>query len=81
LGFETTEVLRNWLGERGLWQPNAPKPARPKDAPLAALRKSQIQVSSSRFAALSRKVSLRNCEDRALGRLVATLREWFPPSS
>ncbi len=79
LGFESTEILRNWLVERGLWRPGAPKPIRPKDAVLAALRESRLQVSSARFAALAHKVSLRNCEDRAFGRLVATLREWFPP--
>lgn len=81
LGFESNAQLRSWLVERGFWRPDANKPSRPKEAMLAALYESRRQVTSARFATLAQSVSLRNCEDRAFTRLVATLQEWFPQAT
>lgn len=71
--------LRGWLVEQGHLRQNEAKPARPKEALEAALRKSGTPRSSRLYLQLAKKVSLKRCSDAAFLELKKTLQEWFPP--
>ena len=73
--------LREWLREKGFLEAEQAKPARPKEALEAALREVGKSRSSALFAALSKRISLRKCEDRAFVKLKTTLGDWFPAGS
>jgi hypothetical protein len=72
-----TPDLRTWLRGQGLLATGAVKPARPKEAMLAALREVRVARSSNTYAALAKRVSLNRCSDEAFVKLKETLRRWF----
>ncbi len=72
-----TPPLRAWLEQQGLWTPGASKPARPKEAVEAAMRKAKKPRSPSRYQDLASQVSIQRCQDPAFAKLLATLRRWF----
>ena len=69
--------LREALQAQGLWPPGAPKPPDPKAAVEWAAREARVPRSSSIYRQIAERASTRHCEDRAFGRLRATLQEWF----
>ena len=69
--------LRPWLTEQGWLQEAQVKPARPKEAFEAALRKAQIPRSSSLYRQIAEKVSLERCTDKAFREFREILRNWF----
>ncbi|OGR13712.1 MAG: hypothetical protein A2341_05895 [Deltaproteobacteria bacterium RIFOXYB12_FULL_58_9] len=69
--------LRSWLVTQGYMTQRDAKPARPKEAMLAALREAQIAPSASNFRALAEAVGLARCTDPQFGRLKTLLVEWF----
>ena len=71
--------LREWLVAEGHLRAGEVKPARPKEAFEAAIRKARERNSSSLFGELARQVSVDRCVDPSFNRLRATLRDWFPP--
>ena len=70
--------LRDWLTGRGLWSPDAPKPAEPKRAVKAVLRKTSRPLSASLYRELADAVTVRRCVDPAFNEFTRTLRSWFP---
>lgn len=80
LGWDSPATLRNWLETQGLWGSTAAKPKSPKEAVEAAMRQSRKPRSSAVYLTIAQKVSLSNCEDPAFGKLLTTLRAWFPPA-
>jgi hypothetical protein len=79
LGWEGhASALRQWLAEQGLWPEAAPKPPKPKEAMLAALRHQQRPYSSAIYEELARKVSLEGHSEPAFASFLETLRTWFP---
>jgi hypothetical protein len=70
--------LRQWLAETGRWPPDAPKPPRPKEAYLDALRYARKAQSSAIYGELARSVSLQGHSDAAFLRFTTTVRAWFP---
>lgn len=71
--------LRDWLHSEGFLGERSVKPRDPKTAYLAALKEKRIGRSASIFRELAETVSFDRCRDGAFRKLVATLREWFPP--
>lgn len=71
--------FRSWLIEKDYLQEGEAKPARPKEAFVAALRQSRVPRSSSLYLELARKVSLARCSDVAFLEFKKTLQNWFPP--
>lgn len=71
--------FRSWLIEQGYLQEGEVKPARPKEAFVAALRQSRMPRSSSLYLELARKVSLARCSDVAFLEFKRILQDWFPP--
>jgi hypothetical protein len=78
IGWSGQPGLRDWLRGAGFLQAGQVKPARPKEALEAALRKSRKARSATLFRALAEKVSLSRCTDRAFLKLKSTLQTWFP---
>jgi hypothetical protein len=79
LGWGSTKpALRTWLQQQGFLYEGAFKPARPKDALEAVLRKVRVPRSSAIYKTLAEKVSLSRCTDPAFEKLRATLHGWFP---
>lgn len=70
--------LRDWLIKEGLWDTRSPKPADPKVAMEAALRKAGVPRSSSIYQHLAGQVSLASCTDPSFRKLREVLRQWFP---
>jgi len=70
--------LRQWLTDQRFLIEGQPKPVRPKEAYLAALRKSGYRHSPSLFEELAERMSLEGCTDRAFSKLRDTLAMWFP---
>lgn len=73
--------LRPWLTEQGWFQEGQVKPARPKEAFEAALRKAQIPRSSSLYRQIAEKVSLERCTDKAFREFREILQNWFRVSA
>ncbi|MFA0782245.1 methylation-associated defense system protein MAD4 [Fervidibacter sacchari] len=57
------------------------KPKFPKEAMNACLRQSKIPRSSSIYAELAGKVSLKSCSEPSFEKFRDTLKRWFPKSS
>lgn len=70
--------LRTWLVQQSFLVAGRQKPARPKEAMLAALKEVGKPPSAAIFRKLATQVSFRNCQDPAFGRFWTTLRTWFP---
>lgn len=78
LGWQTNEVLRSWLRERGLWPESEAKPPDPKTAVHRALRIQNQHPSASLFGDVAHRVGLSRCQDPAFRELRSTRQEWFP---
>lgn len=78
LGWQTNEVLRSWLRERGLWPESEAKPPDPKTAVHRALRIQNQHPSASLFGDVAHRAGLSRCQDPAFRELRSTLQEWFP---
>ena len=70
--------LRDWMSEKGLWQTGEPKPKRPKESLIAALREVRMRRSSAIYRRLAEGVGLERCQDDEFQRLRILLRGWFP---
>jgi hypothetical protein len=70
--------LRQWLAIHGFWPEGQPKPARPKEGLLKALRQASVQRSSALYRQLAEKVSLERCHDASFQQLKEVLVGWFP---
>lgn len=71
--------LRSWLRSQGVWTDGHPKPDRPKESLVMALRQSRIRRSSALYRQLAENVGLRRCQDLSFKKLCDTLGRWFPP--
>jgi len=78
--FGRKPTLREWLKSKELLRKGHPKPERPKEARLAAMKQVGTRESSAIFEKLGSSVSVKRCTDPAFQLLLATLREWFPPA-
>ena len=72
--------LRRWLVDNGWLDAESIKPAHPKEAFQAALRKAGRARSSSLYQRLAERVSVQQCTDSAFQQLKSTLQHWFPPT-
>lgn len=81
LGWSSRTELVDWLRSRGMWPDALQKPPDPKAAFEVCTREKMVVPSSSIFRALAGKVSLQRCNDPSFHRLLAVLREWFPPNA
>lgn len=70
-------TLRAWLSEQDWVQDGSVKPDRPKEAFLAALRKTRTARSASLYRQIAERVSLSRCRDPAFLELKAVLQQWF----
>lgn len=78
LGWQRTDLsLRDWLRQGGLWEGNAAKPSKPKDAVELTLKTVRKPKSSAIYSELARTVSTDRCTDPAFEKLRRCLREWF----
>lgn len=73
--------LRRWLVSQGLLEEGESKPARPKEAFLAALHEARTRRSADIYRQIAEKVSLRRCTDKAFQDFQSVLRGWFPADS
>lgn len=71
--------LRQWLEERGLWEPSAMKPTDPKAALEQVRREVRKRRSPRLYELLARSVTTRGCADPSFNRFRQILRRWFPP--
>ncbi len=78
LGWDDYLSLKNWLVEKNLWQKNAIKPNRPKEALESSLREKRIPRSSSIYQSIAQKVSLQKCQDQSFKNFKEILIKWFP---
>jgi hypothetical protein len=78
LGWNSYQKLKEWLIEQNLWDTNAPKPSRPKEAMESALLYKRIPRSSSLYAEIARNVNLQSCHDPTFDRFKQVLQKWFP---
>ena len=69
--------LRAWLSEQGWLSEGGVKPERPKEAFLAALRRTRTPRSASLYRQMAERVSLSRCRDPAFLELKAILQQWF----
>ncbi len=76
--FTQYASLRQWLGEQGLWEANAAKPADPKRAVEVTLRTSRLPRSSAIYRQITSRISIQGCTDPAFHRLHNALLRWFP---
>jgi hypothetical protein len=77
VGWSGRPALRDWLRDAGYLVGQQVKPAHPKEALEAALRKARKRRSSAVYRALAEKVSLSRCSDRAFLKLKSILQTWF----
>lgn len=75
---EQPEGLRVWLVQQGLLDVRQSKPARPKEAMEAVLRRVKHARSSAVYKNLAQRVGFARCTDPAFVKLKQTLRRWFP---
>ena len=80
LGWPSGDMaaLRRVLHDEALWAEGATKPSRPKETLEYVLRTTRIPRSSSVYADVASRVSFTRCTDASFGRLLRTLRTWFP---
>lgn len=72
--------LYSWLQQKGYLEEGENHPKRPKEALEDALRKVKKPRSSSIYAELGSKLSLKKCTDPSFVRLKSYLQSWFPLS-
>ena len=75
--------LWEWLRQKGMLPPDAPKPVRPKEAVEEALRVARKPRSSSLYRNLAEHVTLETCTDPAFQKFRDTIVSWFsagPPN-
>jgi len=78
IGWENNlDGLYSWLRKNGYLEENQTRPARPKEALEAALRNVKKPRSSSIYAELGRKLSLKKCADPSFLRLKFYLQACF----
>jgi hypothetical protein len=77
LGWSDWESLRQWLVAHALLEPEATKPARPKEAMLAVMHQHRLPRSASRFRKLAERVGHGGCRDPSFNKLREVLRAWF----
>ena len=81
LGWEGDYAsLRDWLENHQLWPTGSLKPADPKQAMEAVLRRKRIPRSSNLYRRLAETVAVDRCADPAFNELKTTLQYWFPRS-
>lgn len=78
LGWDSYSELKSWLTSQRIWQENASKPERPKEAVEVALRIKRIPRSSSIYKEIAQNVGLSRCQDQAFIRFRNILQNWFP---
>jgi len=78
LGWGVYSELRRWLADQELWEENAPKPKRPKEAVEMSLRRTRIPRSSSIYQEIAQNVNVDRCQDRAFKSFRDVLQKWFP---
>lgn len=71
------ENLYLWLRQKGYLEENESHPKRPKEALEAVLRNVRKPRSSSIYAELGSRLSLRKCDDASFLRLKSYLQSWF----
>jgi hypothetical protein len=69
--------LKEWLIGHDAWRENEIKPVRPKEALELVLRTQHMPRSSSLYADLAGKVTLKNCRDETFIYFRTILKEWF----
>lgn len=69
--------LREWLRSEGMLRDGQTKPARPKEATTAAMKKVSKRRSSDVYGEVASHVSLSRCVDPAFVKLLNVLRGWF----
>jgi len=79
-GWNNYPDIKNWLKEHGVWEENALKPKKPKEALELSLKKSGIPRSSSIYQEIAQRVTLSNCQDQSFIKFKMILRGWFPPN-
>ena len=77
LNWLNVDELFSWLEQENWKKPNDNKPARPKEALEAALRKSKKPFSSSIHKSIAEHASYKRCTDPAFLKLINKLCEWF----
>lgn len=70
--------LRKWLHSKKLWAGDRAKPADPKKAAEAVLRRYGNPRSARRFRGLGKMARMGECQDAAFLELRDTLQDWFP---
>ncbi len=70
--------LRSWLRKEGLWSQFAEKPDEPKAALCRTLQYTRRRRTARIYRDIAERVSLTRCRDPSFGKLVTTLRDWFP---
>jgi len=78
LGWDDYNTLKNWLVSKGLWEEDAPKPRRPKDALETSLTVKRISRTSSIYEEIASKVSLHRCRVPSFLKFREILQKWFP---
>lgn len=76
--FTQHSSLRQWLGEQGLWDAGAAKPADPKRAVDVTLRTARVPRSAAIYRQITSRISIQGCTDPAFHRLRDALQRWFP---
>ena len=78
LGFRgNTDQLREWIQNKGWWDPESQKPRDPKRVLNQVLRHVMKPRSSVIFQQLGQRVSLRRCTDPSFHKFRETLQSWF----
>ena len=72
--------LRKRIEDRGLWEPTALKPLRPKEAFEILCKNFGMPQSSALCSRITKTVSVGRCIDPAFRQLRETLKRWFPPN-
>lgn len=73
--------LRRWLVEQEWVKEPKMKPARPKEAFLAALRTGRTARSASLYRKMAERVSVERCTDSSFRQFKNILQHWFPASA
>lgn len=77
LGWDNYLQLKEWLREQGLWQRDAYKPSRPKEALEISLKRRRIPRSSSIYLDIAKRVNLNLCQEASFIRFKNILQQWF----
>lgn len=78
IGWEDVTNIYVWIRNSGfLTMQGSLKPARPKEAFEAALRKCRVARSSSLYQKLTKQADYHNCIDPSFVKLLGTIKRWF----